>query len=161
MDFLLQGFFRALDLLLGGDAATWNAVAATLKVSTWSMLISLLAGLPCGFMLGYFDFKGKHQLRTLLDTSLALPTVFIGLVVYAFIANRGPLGQFNLLFTLSGIAIGQTILAFPVITVLTASTIEAVDSQMKLTLISLGRHLHDGGGQHQMAYPHHHDRHCS
>ena len=102
------------------------------------MLLSIGAGLPCGFLLGYFDFKGKKQLRTLLDTMLALPTVFIGLLVYAFISHQGPLGEMGLLFTLTGIAIGQTILAFPIVAAITASTIESIDTDLKLTLVSLG-----------------------
>ncbi len=138
MEFLLQGFFSAMALLTSGDTATWSAVFATLKVSTLSMVMSLVLGLPCGFCLGYFNFRGKRALRTLLDTMLALPTVFIGLLVYALISSRGPLGDYKLLFTLWGIALGQTILAFPIVTTLTASTIEGVDSQLRLTLISLG-----------------------
>ncbi len=138
MDFITSGFVQAIYLLASGDSSTWSAVAATLKVSTGSMLLSMAAGLPCGFLIGYFDFKGKRPLRTVLDTLLALPTVFIGLLVYAFISSRGPLGEFNLLFTLGGIAVGQTMLAFPIVTALTASTIEAIDPQLKLTLISLG-----------------------
>ena len=74
MDFILTGFFNALTLLSGGDSATWSAVFATLKVSSISMFFSLLIGLPCGFCLGYFNFKGKRALRTVLDTLLALPT---------------------------------------------------------------------------------------
>lgn len=102
------------------------------------MLISIATGLPCGFCLGYFNFRGKRALRTVVDTLLSLPTVFVGLMVYAFISSQGPLGEFGLLFTLTGIAIGQSILAFPVVTALTAATIEGVDPQLKLTLISLG-----------------------
>lgn len=138
MDFIATGFIKAIELLISGDAATWSAILATLKVSTCSMVLSLGAGLPCGFLIGYFNFKGKKQLRTLLDTLLSLPTVFIGLVVYAFITHRGPLGEFGFLFTLTGIAIGQTILAFPIITALTAATIEGIDKELKLTLITLG-----------------------
>ncbi|MCP4119299.1 MAG: ABC transporter permease subunit [Desulfobacteraceae bacterium] len=138
MDFITSGIIQAILLLVSGDSSTWSAVAATLKVSTTSMLMSMGAGLPCGFLIGYFDFKGKRPLRTVLDTLLALPTVFIGLLVYAFISSRGPLGEFNLLFTLGGIAVGQTMLAFPIVTALTAATIEAIDPQLKLTLISLG-----------------------
>lgn len=138
MDFLLSGIINALNLLVNGDGSTWSAVYATLYVSSCSMLLSIGAGVPFGFLLGYFDFKGKRQVRTLLDTMLALPTVFIGLVVYAFISSRGPLGNMGLLFSLGGIAVGQTILAFPIVTALTASSIEAIDPQLKLTLISLG-----------------------
>lgn len=138
MDFILTGFLNALSLLSSGDSATWSAIFVTLKVSSISMFFSLIVGLPCGFCLGYFQFKGKRALRTVLDTLLALPTVFIGLMVYAMISNRGPLGEHELLFTVAGIAMGQTILAFPIVTALTASTVEGIDSQLRLTLISLG-----------------------
>jgi tungstate transport system permease protein len=138
MEFLVAGFIRALELLINFDHSTWTAVSATLKASTCSMLISLGAGLPAGFLLGYFNFKGKRALRTILDTLLALPTVSVGLLVYAFIASNGPFGQFGLLFTLTGIAIGQTILAFPIVTAITASIVENIDPELKLTLVSLG-----------------------
>ena len=138
MDFIYAGFVQAIYLLTAGDESTWSAVSATLRVSTFSMVIAMAAGLPCGFLIGYFDFRGKLALRTVLDTMLALPTVFIGLVVYGLISSQGPLGEFNLLFSLGGIALGQTILAFPVIAALTAAAIQAIDPQLKLTLISLG-----------------------
>ena len=138
MDFIVAGFIKAIELLIGGDSSTWTAVWATLKVSTCSMFLSVVAGLPCGFLIGYFDFKGKKHLRTILDTLLALPTVFIGLAVYAFISRQGPLGEMGLLFTLTGIAIGQTILAFPIVTAITASIVENIDQDLKLTLVSLG-----------------------
>ncbi|MBF0234348.1 MAG: ABC transporter permease [Desulfamplus sp.] len=138
MDFILQGFVKALELLTAGDSSVWSAIFATIKVSTGSMFLSITAGIPCGFCLGYFNFRGKRALRTFVDTLLSLPTVFVGLMVYAMISSQGPLGEFGLLFTLTGIAIGQSILAFPVVTALTASTIEGIDPQLKLTLISLG-----------------------
>ncbi|WP_300456510.1 ABC transporter permease [Desulfobacula sp.] len=144
MDFIVAGFIKAIELLISGDISTWTAVWATLKVSTCSMLMSIGAGLPCGFVLGFFEFKGKKHLRTLVDTLLALPTVFVGLAVYAVISRQGPLGELGLLFTLTGIAIGQTILAFPIVTAITASTIENIDYDLKLTLVSLGagkRHI--------------------
>ncbi|WP_022664838.1 ABC transporter permease [Desulfospira joergensenii] len=138
MDYIVAGLIKAVQLLFSGDASTWTAVSATLKISTCSMLVSIGAGLPCGFVLGYFNFKYKKPLRTVLDTLLALPTVFIGLVIYALISSRGPLGEFNLLFTLTGIAMGQTILAFPIVTAITASIVENLDPDLKLTLVSLG-----------------------
>ncbi|BBO84562.1 ABC transporter permease [Desulfosarcina ovata] len=138
MDFILAGFIEAIRLLFGGDAQTWSAVSATLKVSTGSMLTSLLLGIPLGFILGYFDFPARRQARLLVDTALALPTVFIGLLVYAFISQRGPLGGMGLLFTLPGIGIGQTILALPVVTALSATAVESMDRHLRILLISLG-----------------------
>ena len=138
MDFILAGCIEAIRLLFGGDAQTWSAVGATVKASTGSMAASLILGIPLGFVLGYFNFPAKRQLRLLVDTALALPTVFIGLVVYALITSRGPLGGMGLLFTLPGIAIGQTILALPIVIALSATAVESMDRHLRTLLISLG-----------------------
>ena len=138
MDYILKGFVQAFQLLLNGDAQTFSAISVTLRVTAYSMTASLLAGIPLGFLLGHFDFKGRRPVRLLVDTALSLPTVFIGLVVYAFLSNRGPLGQMGLLFTLPGIAIGQTILALPIVIALTAAAVESMDRHLRTTLISLG-----------------------
>jgi tungstate transport system permease protein len=138
MDFLLQGFFKSIDLLTTGDPETFSAIYATLVVSAYSLAVTLALGLPLGFCLGYFEFTFKKQVRVAVDTLLSLPTVFIGLVVYAFFTNRGPLGEWGLLFTLSGIAVGLTILALPIVVALSATAVESMDRQLRVTLISLG-----------------------
>ena len=138
MDFILQGFLKAIDLLVTGDPETFSAVYATLVVSAESIAASLILGLPLGFCLGHLDFKGKRLLRLAVDTGLALPTVFIGLVVYAFLTQRGPLGGLGLLFTLPGVAIGLTILALPIVVALSATAVEGMDRKLRVTLISLG-----------------------
>ncbi len=138
MDYILEGFIKAVFLLIHLDPATISAITATLKVSTIAMGISLAIGLPLGFVLGYFDFPGKRHVKTLVDTLLALPTVCIGLIVYALISTQGPLGGWNLLFTLTGIAMGLTVLALPIVIAITAATVENIDSELKLTLVSLG-----------------------
>jgi tungstate transport system permease protein len=138
MDFLLQGLLKAIELLMTGDEETFSAVFATLVVSSYSIVASLVLGLPLGFCLGHFEFAGKKSLRLAVDTGLALPTVFIGLVVYAFLTQRGPLGGLGLLFTLPGIAIGLTILALPIVIALSAAAVESMDRKLRVTLISLG-----------------------
>lgn len=141
MDFLLEGFFQAFHLLASGNAETCSAIWATVKVSSYSIGCSLLIGIPLGFCLGYFDFSGKKPLRTMVDTLMAMPTVFIGLLVYAFLTRRGPLGDLGLLFTLPGIAIGQTILALPIVIGLSATAIESLDQKLRITIMSMGANL--------------------
>ena len=138
MNFLLEGFFQAFHLLASGNAETYSAIRATVKVSSYSIGCSLLIGIPLGFCLGYFDFSGKKPIRTIVDTLMALPTVFIGLLVYAFLTHRGPLGDFGLLFTLPGIAIGQTILALPIVIGLSATAVESLDHKLRITIMSMG-----------------------
>lgn len=138
MNFILDGFHQALLLLLSADEETFSAIRATLIVSGYSMGFSLLLGIPMGFFLGHFDFKGKKSIRTVVDTLMSLPTVFIGLMVYAMISSRGPLGDWGLLFSLPGIALGQAILALPIVTGLTATAVESVDQKVRITILSLG-----------------------
>ena len=138
MDFIQDGFIQALALLLNGDAATYSAISTTLRASGLAMAASLLLGIPLGYLLGYFDFRLKRQIRIIVDTLLSLPTVFIGLVIYALLTRNGPLGEAGLLFTIPGIAIGQAILALPIIIALTATAVEAADRNLRITLVSLG-----------------------
>ena len=138
MDFILAGFGKALQLLLHGDGETYAAILASVRASLYSMTASLLLGIPLGYGLGFFRFPGRQIIQTIVDTLLALPTVFIGLLVYAFLSYRGPLGNLGLLFSLEGIAIGQTILALPIVIALTASAVGSLDRALRPTLISLG-----------------------
>jgi tungstate transport system permease protein len=129
---------QAVSLVFSGDEIIFSAVKLTIELTALSMCVSLLIGLPLGFVLGYFDFPMKRILRTLVDTCLSLPTVVVGLLVYAFISNAGPLGNYRLLFTLPGIAIGQTVLALPIIIALTANAVESLDKRLRFTLLTLG-----------------------
>jgi tungstate transport system permease protein len=138
MDFIQEGFVQAYALLVSLDPATYSAIGATIRASTLAMAASLLLGIPLGYVLGYFDFLLKKQVRIIVDTLLSLPTVFIGLVIYALLTRNGPLGEAGLLFTIPGIAIGQAILSLPIIIALTATSVEASDRNLHITLMSLG-----------------------
>ena len=138
MDYLYDGLINAFVLLLGGHDETFDAVFTTVRVSSLSILFSLIAGLPAGFFLGHYDFPGRKYLRAVVDTLLALPTVVVGLLVYAFITRRGPFGDMELLFNTSGIVVGQFLLIIPIVISLTATGIESLDERLRPTLITLG-----------------------
>ncbi len=138
MDYIAQGFIHAIKLLLSGNPETYSAIITTLKVSTLSISMSLLIGIPLGFLLGYFSFPGKKQCRAVVDTLLAMPTVVVGLLVYGFVTRRGPLGEMGLLFSIAGIALAQTILVIPIVISLTATAIESLDRRLRVNLLTLG-----------------------
>ena len=138
MDFIQEGFTQAYTLLVNRDPATYSAIGVTLRASSLAMAASLLLGIPLGYLLGYFDFRLKKFFRIIVDTLLSLPTVFIGLVIYALLTRNGPFGEKGLLFTITGIAIGQAVLSLPIIIALTATAVEAADRNLRTTLMSLG-----------------------
>ena len=137
MDFLLHGFAEAFNLLLNGNLETYSAIKATLYTSSVSILFAVIVGFPLGFILGFYDFRGRKILRLLSDTALAMPTVAIGLILYAFITRNGPLGSLNLLFTLKAVMLGQFVLALPIIISLTASVVENMEKKHYLTILNL------------------------
>ncbi|WP_169973201.1 MULTISPECIES: tungstate ABC transporter permease TupB [unclassified Campylobacter] len=136
MDYILEGIISAFGLLLNGDAETYSAIKATLYTSSISIMLAIICGFPIGFVLGFYNFFGKKFLRLLSDTALAVPTVAIGLILYAFISRHGPFGEFGLLFTLKAVMLGQFVLAMPIVVSLTASVIENMERKHYLTLMS-------------------------
>ena len=138
MGYLVDGLSRAVDLLASGDAETFSAVAATLEATAQAMAAALVLGLPAGFCLGYFHFPGKRLVRMVSDAFMGFPTVVIGLLVYALLSRRGPLGELGLLFTIPGMSLGLALLALPMVVSLTASAVEEMDCRLRLTLLTLG-----------------------
>ncbi|MCJ2164067.1 MULTISPECIES: ABC transporter permease [unclassified Pseudodesulfovibrio] len=138
MDYLLQGFLQGFVLLFTGNAEAYSAIWATVYASTLSMTCGMSLGVPLGFLLGYKSFPGKKVVRTIVDTLLSFPTVVIGLLVYAFLTRNGPLGGSGLLFSIPGVALGQTLLGLPIIIAMTATAVEALDRRLPMTLITLG-----------------------
>ena len=138
MDLLIDSFLSAIALVVSLDREMVDIVAVSLKVSGYSTLYAGLVGIPLGFFVAFESFPAKRFLITCLNTLLAVPTVVIGLFVYAFISRRGILGVFDLLYTQKAIIIGQTLLIIPVITALTIAAISRIDRRYRKTAMTLG-----------------------
>lgn len=120
-------------------------VGVSLRVSFSSVLIASLLGVPLGFFISFRSFVGKRFVITCLNTLLALPTVAIGLFVYAFISRRGLFGPFDLLYSQNAIIIGQTFLIFPLICIFTISAISQIDDRYRKTALTLGANRRQAG----------------
>ncbi|EAJ2879817.1 ABC transporter permease subunit [Campylobacter coli] len=137
MDYILEGFAQALFLLFNADESVISAIKTTLFSSSVSIILSLIVGFPLGFALGFFEFKMKRFIKLIVDTSLSFPTVAVGLILYALISSRGPLGDLGLLFTVKALILGQFILALPIIIALFSNLIENMNKKHFLLIKSL------------------------
>ncbi|MFP4479988.1 MAG: ABC transporter permease [Desulfohalobiaceae bacterium] len=138
MDFLLQSLIQAVDMLFSLDPELYFIIYVSLYVSFFSTLFASVLGIPLGFALAVKEFKGKRSAITVLNTLLALPTVVIGLFVYAFLTRQGLLGGLGLLYTPWAIVIGQVILILPWVTVFTLSAVSRIDERYRRTALTLG-----------------------
>lgn len=138
MDYLLTGIQDAFGLLLAADADVYEIASLSVFVAMAATLLATLAGIPIGFLVGTRSFLGRRTVIVVLNTLLALPTVVVGLVVYALLSRRGPFGFFSLLYTPEAMIIGETILAIPIVAVFSLSAIRAVDARVSETAFTLG-----------------------
>ena len=141
MDFLTDSFLSALLLIWSLDPELLLIIQVSLKVSGTSTLIASAVGVPAGFFIAFRTFHGKRLLITVLNTLLALPTVVVGLFVYAFLARRGVFGTFDLLYTQKAMIIGQVILIVPIVTTFTISAISRIDDRYRTTALTLGANV--------------------
>jgi len=138
MDFLGEGFRRALSLLLSGNREVYGIAFLTFKVAVVATAIACAAGIPTGFLLATRPFWGRRAALTVVNTALAFPTVVVGLLLYGLLSRRGPLGGFGWLYTWQAIVIGDVLLAFPIAAALSAAAVQGVDPRIRRTAETLG-----------------------
>jgi tungstate transport system permease protein len=138
MEFLLPSLAEAFRMLRSLDPELYFIVYVSLYVSFFSTLVASVLGVPLGFLIAVKEFQGKRVVITLLNTLLALPTVVIGLLVYAFLSRRGLLGHLGLLYTPWAIVIGQVILILPWVSTFTLAAVSRIDTRYRRTAMTLG-----------------------
>lgn len=138
MDFIWEGLVKAVKIIASGDREVMGVLLLTLRVSVVSAAISALIGVPAGFIIGVSRFKGRSLVLAILNTAMSLPTVTVGLVIFALISRRGPLGPLGLLFTPTAIIIGEIVLALPIVTALSCAAVNGIDASVRKTAFTLG-----------------------
>jgi tungstate transport system permease protein len=138
MDYLFEAISGAFRLIFSLDREVLIIVLLSLRVAVSATLTAAVLGIPLAYLVATREFRGKGTLITVFNTLMALPTVVVGLFCYSFLSRRGPLGFLDLLFTPSGIILGDVILAFPLIVGLTIAAVHAVDPRARVTAMSLG-----------------------
>jgi tungstate transport system permease protein len=138
MEYIIEGIARAIELIFSLDREIYGIVGRSVRFALTATILATIVGVPVGFLIGSREFRGKPAVITLLNTLMALPTVVVGLLGYAFLSRRAPLGVLDLIFTPGAVILGEFLLSLPVITNLTVSAVQAVDKRAFLTAQALG-----------------------
>jgi tungstate transport system permease protein len=138
MHSVMEGFARAFSLMFHLDRELLGIIFLSLRVSGTALVISTLAGLPLGAVLGFRRFPFKGVIISLLNTFMGLPPVVVGLFLYLILSRSGPLGFMALLYTPTAMIIAQSILAFPIVSSLSHSAIVGVDPVVRQAALTLG-----------------------
>jgi tungstate transport system permease protein len=136
---ILQGLGDALKLLFNLDPHLWGIVGRSLQVSLLAIALAACLAVPLGAVLGLIRenrfLKGFIVFNNAL---MGLPPVVAGLVVYILLSRQGPLGSWQLLFTVTAMVIVQVVLAFPIILGLSLSAVQAVPPGIREAAKTLG-----------------------
>jgi tungstate transport system permease protein len=138
MDSIMEGFTKALSLILSLDPELLSIIFLSLEVSGTALILATILGLPLGALTGLKRFTGRGLIISLMNTFMGLPPVVVGLFLYLLLSRRGPLGFMSLLYTPSAMIIAQTILAFPIVAALSHAAIIKVEPLIKQASFTLG-----------------------
>ena len=125
-------------LLLDGDSTLAAITLLSMQVSAAATLLAALVGLPLGAWVAFSRSRLRLPIVVVLNASMGLPPVVVGLMVYLLLSRSGPLGPLGWLFTPAGMVMAQTILITPIIAALTRQTIEDVHVNLRDWFSSLG-----------------------
>jgi tungstate transport system permease protein len=128
----------ALQLITSLDPALLAIVGRSLAVSACACALACSMGLALGAWLGVAQFAGRGVVLTLLNTSLAIPSVVVGLLVYLLLSRSGPLGYLGWLFSFKAMVLAQTVLVLPMVMALTRQTVQDAEQHHGEQLRSLG-----------------------
>ncbi len=138
MSEIVEGFLQAINLIVSLNPEVLEITGRTIYISLSAILIGTLISLPVAGLIALREFPGKRGLMYVIQTLYSLPTVIIGLLLFLLISSSGPFGQLHLLFTSTGMIIGQTILVLPILIGLTIAALAVIDPIVRDTLASLG-----------------------
>ncbi|NIO05456.1 MAG: ABC transporter permease subunit [Proteobacteria bacterium] len=138
MDFLWKALEHSIRLILCFENETYGIVFRSLGFSLSATVLAVLCGVPFGYLIGSREFHGRAFVMVLLNTTMALPTVVVGLIGYSLLSRSAPLGFLNLMFTPKAVILGEFLLSLPIITNLTVAAVQSVDPRAMWTARTLG-----------------------
>jgi len=109
----------------------------SLLISGSATLLAVLWSLPIALTISMREFRGKRVVKSLFTALIGMPTVALGLILFIFYST-GPLSPLHLLYTPTGMIIGQAILITPIIVSFVVSALESVDPEIKDLARTLG-----------------------
>ncbi len=138
MDLILEGFRKALELVLTLDREVLGITLLSLEVSASATALSVLVGVSAGTAIALSSFPGKRLVVSVVNTGMGLPPVVVGLFVSMLLWRNGPLGSLGLLYTPAAIVVAQAVIATPIVMGITIGAIQGLPPPLRLQILALG-----------------------
>ena len=131
-------FSVAFELIISGNENLLEIVNLSLQVSSLSVIISLVIGLPIGAFLATKQFYGRSIIIISFNALLGLPPVVVGLGLYLLLSRNGLLGFADILYTPTAMMLAQVLLILPIAIALSRQILEQLHHEYDKLFTSLG-----------------------
>jgi tungstate transport system permease protein len=138
MDLVWEGLREAFRLLANNDEDVYEIAWRSIRVSGTATIIAMLLGISSGAVLAFKRFPGRIVVMSLVNTGMGMPPIVIGLVLALLFWRSGPLGDLELIYTIEGMIVAQTVIATPIIIGFTAASLSALPAKLRLQVYALG-----------------------
>ncbi len=135
---IIDGLTEALRLIFSGSSVVNDIALRSIFISGLATVLAVSWSIPLAMLISFRTFTGKNIVRGVFNIGLGLPTVTLGLLLYLLFSRSGPLGVFGLLYSPTGIIIGQAILVTPILVSFSVSALEAVNPDIRELAKTLG-----------------------
>jgi tungstate transport system permease protein len=138
MDLIAEGLRTALQLLVTLDPEVLGITLLSLEVSGAATAISVVLGISAGTAIALNRFPGRRLVVSLVNTSMGLPPVVVGLFMSLFLWRSGPLGFLGLLYTPVAMVLAQAVIATPIVMGITIGAMQGLPPSLRLQILALG-----------------------
>jgi putative spermidine/putrescine transport system permease protein len=108
------------------DSNWMTAFGTSVGVAIVSALLAVLIGASAAMAIVRSKFRGKAVVMTLLISPIIVPPVVLGLSLYSFVL------RLDLIGTVPGVAMAHAIGGIPLVVVIVAAALQAVDQKLEL-----------------------------
>jgi molybdate transport system permease protein len=122
-----------------------EVLGLSLKVSFWSVLVSLPLAIGVAHVLARGKFPGKTLFDAAVHLPLVLPPVVVGYFLLLAFGSHGPVGSFlqewfgaSVAFRWTGAALAAGVMGFPLMVRAVRLSIESIDPRLEAAASTLG-----------------------
>ena len=120
------------------DMNLWQDVFTSLLVSGSATIVALIIGLPLASICARNEFRFKRILLTVIRAMYGLPPVVVGVAVYLMLSKQGIFSGLELLFTIQGMIMAQTLLILPLVWGVSWTSMAAIPKEVLETYKMIG-----------------------
>ena len=122
-----------------------TALWLSLRVSLWSVLLSLPFGIGMGWLLARARFWGKSIFEVVIHLPLVMPPVATGYGLLILFGQKGLIGQtlyeilgISFMFSWKGAVLASMIVSFPLMVRAVRLSVEGIDHKLEVAARTLG-----------------------